>query len=249
MATSKITAELASMLESSRIFLEWKNDNSSRVGETLTYVDSCKVEPYTGFHKGLNLCTMGSFSYSHSIVNPYLNIGRYCSISWGLNVVGPRHPLEWLSTSNISFDSAANTVRSFQEDAETAGFLKGDPRKKEKGYPQIGSDVCIGHNVSINRGVTVGDGAVVAAHSVVTKDVPPFAVVGGNPAKIIRLRFSSSLIERIMERKWWEIKPTLLTKINLSDPSIAISQVEDIWDKDNLYQPRLFEPAKEIKEA
>src|SRR5262249_7054657 len=70
----------------------------------------------------------------------------------------------------------------------------------------IGNDVWTGHNVNVTAGVNVGDGAVIAAGSVVTKDVPPYAIVGGVPATVIRYRFSEKTIERLLRVKWWELE-------------------------------------------
>ena len=74
---------------------------------------------------------------------------------------------------------------------------------KSKGDIKIGNDVWIGHSSIILSGVTIGNGAVIAAGSVVVKDVPPFSIVGGNPAKVIRFRFDSKTIAEIENSKWW----------------------------------------------
>lgn len=68
----------------------------------------------------------------------------------------------------------------------------------------IENDVWIGHDVTILRGVTIGNGAVIAAKSVVTKNVPPYAIVGGNPAKIIKYRFSKKIVQKLQNIKWWD---------------------------------------------
>jgi len=73
-----------------------------------------------------------------------------------------------------------------------------------KGDTVIGNDVWIGYKATIMPGVTIGDGAVIAAHSVVIKDVAPYSIVGGNPAKVIKKRFSTEKIEKLLELKWWD---------------------------------------------
>jgi virginiamycin A acetyltransferase len=67
----------------------------------------------------------------------------------------------------------------------------------------IGNDVWVGYKATIMSGVTIGDGAIIAAHSVVTKDVEPYAIVGGNPAKLIKKRFSEERIQQLLEMAWW----------------------------------------------
>lgn len=243
MATLQVNEDVLRTLDDSRVFLHWNESRRPDSPANLTFANQTEIEPYTGFHAGNNLCTMGSFSYAHSPVNPYLTIGRYCSISWGLVTTGPRHPIDWLSSSNITFDSQANTVRTFEEDHGLQGqFHRGDPRKLEKPYPVIGNDVWIGQNVTLNRGVTIGDGAVVAAYSVVTKDVPPYAIVGGNPAKIIKLRFPSDLVDRLLATKWWDAHPTKLMELNFENIEETITYLEEHSDSIPRYEPEKFVP-------
>lgn len=82
---------------------------------------------------------------------------------------------------------------------------------------RIGNDVWIGDHAVIVSGVTVGDGAVIGAGAVVTKDVPPYAIVGGIPAHIIRKRFSDAIIEDLLEIKWWDYEERLFTDIPMTD--------------------------------
>ena len=78
------------------------------------------------------------------------------------------------------------------------------PFEQRKPKPVIGNDVWIARGTTILRGVNIGDGAVIAAGAVVTRDVPPFAIVAGNPARIIRYRFEDDDIRRILARRWWD---------------------------------------------
>ena len=81
-----------------------------------------------------------------------------------------------------------------------------------KGNTVIGNDVWIGYNATIMPGVTIGDGAIIASNATVTKDVEPYAVVGGNPAKEIRKRFAPAVIAKLLELKWWNWEPEKITQ-------------------------------------
>lgn len=249
MATVQFNDEVEQLLRERRIFLDWK-ENSNRTRPTsLTFIDSLEMEPYSGIYAGNNLCRIGAFSYSHSPMNPYISIGRYCSISWGLNVTGPRHPVEWATTSNIAFDSNAKNIVTFFEDQGEGKFLTGDPRKLEKPFPVIGNDVWIGQNVSLNRGVTIGDGAVVAGFSVVTKDVPPYSIVGGNPAKIIRMRFPNEVVDSLLETAWWTLDPQIITGLPMDAPDKLGNFIrEQSFSDDDYYRPDSLH-ASELKGA
>lgn len=88
---------------------------------------------------------------------------------------------------------------------------------KDKAYPNkgntiVGNDVWIGYNVTILPGITIGDGAIIAANTTVTKDVPPYSIVGGNPSKVIKKRFSNEQIETLLELKWWDWDIEKITK-------------------------------------
>lgn len=153
------------------------------------------VEPNVHFSLSRNyLWSMGAFSYTHSQCPPDAVVGRYSSISGGLKILGVEHPLGCFTTSPLTYEKRflSGPLQPF----ETKPLPPPKPIK-------IGNDVWIGQNVSLKAGVSIGDGAVVAANAVVTKDVPPYAVVGGIPAKIIKFRFSDEQIERLLKIKWW----------------------------------------------
>jgi hypothetical protein len=96
---------------------------------------------------------------------------------------------------------------------------------KRSDHTHIGNDVWIGEGARIRVGVNIGDGAVIGAGSVVTKDVPPFAIVGGVPAKLIRMKFEPAIIERIQAVQWWQYN--LIGKaIDWQEPLTALAQIE-----------------------
>ncbi len=183
---------------------------------------------------GDTICTAGAFSYSNSLISPNVQMGRYCSISIGVTFDLGRHPLESLSTSSLMFDRVFQMGAAAIRDFDIVNWPWVD--NPQKPFAVIGNDVWIGLNSIVAPGVTVGDGAVIAAGSVVTKDVPPYMIVGGNPAKIIRPRFSDKVIALLMASKWWNYSPADLAKIDLKDP-MSVIQLEGLKP----WEPKAFD--------
>lgn len=120
-----------------------------------------------------------------------LAIGKYCSISSDVTIfLNSDHRLDWVSTYPFSILSEKNKAHT------------GHPTGK--GDVIIGNDVWIGFGATILSGVKVGDGAVIGARAVVTKDVEPYTIVAGNPAKAIRRRFAPEVIDKLLEIRWWD---------------------------------------------
>lgn len=123
-----------------------------------------------------------------------LIIGRYCSIADGTTIfLGGNHRTDWVTT--YPFSALAGRWPE-------AKSIVGHPATK--GDVVIGNDVWLGGQCVIMSGVTIGDGAVVAARAVVTKDVAPYAIVGGNPAKVIGSRFPPEQVARLLALRWWD---------------------------------------------
>lgn len=123
-------------------------------------------------------------------------VGRFCSLGARVEVRGFHHPLDWVSTNPFLYKSDREVIDSNKA-------LPEDCIAKNKKV-KIGHDVWIGQGVQILRPVTIGDGAVVAAGSVVCKDVPAYAIVGGVPAKVLRYRIDEKLIGKMLAIKWWD---------------------------------------------
>lgn len=153
--------------------------------------------------------TVGSYTYiSYWCIVNNCAIGNYCSLARGVKIGLGKHPADFLSTSPLFYSKSNPLKKSFIQEQKFVEFEK----------TTIGNDVWIGVNALILDGVTIGDGAIVGANAVVTKDVPPFAVVAGSPAKIIRYRFSENNIEQLLKIKWWN------KDIADLQPSIALFQ-------------------------
>ena len=120
------------------------------------------------------------------------NIGAFTSIANGVILGGARHPMEWVGMSPVFYAGRDSVKAKF-----SAHQLAKQP------VVDVGNDVWIGRSAIVLGGVTVGDGAVVGAGSVVTKSVPPYAIVAGNPARVIRYRFEEDVIRELESIKWW----------------------------------------------
>jgi acetyltransferase-like isoleucine patch superfamily enzyme len=121
-----------------------------------------------------------------------LIIGKYCSIAENVTIfLGGEHRSDWVTT--YPFPAI--------EYWKKARCIKGHP--KSKGSVIIGNDVWIGYGSTILSGVKIGDGAIIGAKSLVTKNIDPYTIVGGNPAKIIRKRFDDATINKLLKIKWW----------------------------------------------
>lgn len=178
------------------------------------------------FHcRNLNI---GAYSYMHSgELYMVAKIGRYCSIAErviiGVDPVG--HPLDWLSTHPFQYTkkhSPIDTGLTYQSKWQDV---------------EIGNDVWIGQEAMIMKGVKIGNGAVIGARSIVTQDVPEYAIVIGIPAKIIKYRFSDDVIEKLKAYPWWCLSPAELRLIMFDDIDAALEQMSDIksWD-DNTFK-------------
>jgi len=167
--------------------------------------------------------SVGQYSYGDPLIFKWdkdatLKVGKFCSIASNVTILlGGNHRGDWITTFPFSaiFDEFKH--------------IPGHP--STKGDVIIGNDVWIATGALILSGVNIGDGAIVAARSVVTKDVEPYAVVGGNPAKQIKTRFSKDEIQKLLKIKWWDWK---IDKIKENVPFMLSSDVQKFIDENIL---------------
>jgi len=179
---------------------------------------------------------VGAFTYFTSGYIYNTKVGRYCSIARDVNIGQNNHPMDWLSTNPFQYEANLK-FRSGNLYQHREKYIKSkipaanrekvlDNIRKPKTI--IGNDVWIGHGVIIVAGVNIGNGAIIGAGSVVTKDVPDYAIVAGAPAKIIRYRFSDEMIKKLLKSKWWQYSTWSLSMVNFSDIDKALSQISEM---------------------
>jgi acetyltransferase-like isoleucine patch superfamily enzyme len=155
--------------------------------------------------------SVGMYTYGQNNISvhwwgedSWLEIGSFCSIGANISVyIGGNHRSDWATTYPFGHIHQ-HEFRRFD----------GQGHPKTNGSVVIGNDVWIGENVKIMSGITVGDGAILANNSHVVKDVDPYSIVGGNPAKLIKRRFSEETIEKLLALKWWEFPVHIIDEIS-----------------------------------
>ncbi|WP_231445206.1 CatB-related O-acetyltransferase [Brevibacterium zhoupengii] len=184
-----------------------------------------------GSASGFN--SIGSFSYTYSALPHEVSIGRYCSISTGLKILDSTHPTDTITSSAITF-RPRNKLFSEHMTPQLHEHSKTFP-VRPTAFPIIEHDVWIGSNVVLSPRIRIGTGAVIAAGSLVTKDVAPYTIVGGNPAQPIRRRFTDELCTALIDSRWWNYEPTQVFNQDLRAIETLIDRI-----KDNLIEP--YEP-------
>ncbi|WP_277600637.1 CatB-related O-acetyltransferase [Altericroceibacterium xinjiangense] len=197
------------------------------------------VEANVSVRKGVyDIDFIGAFSYlggRETLIRHVASIGRFCAIASNVVSGQVEHPTDFLSAAPLFTGSAIPGSRS----GENSEFHQANRAMMHKAARaltssmagridkiRIGSDVWIGEGAFIRRGVTIGDGAVIAARAVVTRDVPPYAIVGGTPAKIIRYRFAPDIVEALLALEWWKYGLSAVDGADFTDLPSAIRTIE-----------------------
>jgi acetyltransferase-like isoleucine patch superfamily enzyme len=167
-------------------------------------------------------CTLGKYTYvgngSH-VANA--DIGNYCAIARSVEIGAKPHPTHMLSIHPFQYERT-HFVGQPGYDLPVAGWRTVSPATRVR----IGHDVWIGAKAVIQHSVEVGTGAVIGSNAVVTKDVPPYAIVGGVPARIIRYRFGEEMRPRLLASRWWLLDPADMREIDFEDVPAAVAEVE-----------------------
>lgn len=162
------------------------------------------------FTKGSSKISLGDFTYGENnlTINEWgeganLSIGKFCSLGDRISIfLGGNHRTDWITT----FPFGHTAIDYFGKER-----VPGHP--STNGDINIGCDVWIGSDVKIFSGITIGNGAVIAGSSVVVKDIEPYSIVGGNPAKLIKYRFNEEIIDLLNRLKWWDLDHQVIKTI------------------------------------
>lgn len=152
----------------------------------------------------------------------YAELGKYCAIAWNVTIGAPNHEMKSLALAHLDY------IFDEEERPSMPSFHQQRCR--------IGNDVWIAAGAHVLRGITIADGAIVAANAVVTKNVPPYAIVAGVPAKIIGYRFDEKTIARLLKIKWWNLSRNVLKQCkecfigNLTDDKLTLLETLSIHE-------------------
>lgn len=220
-----------------------------RIGEVLRYKPTGTVtEAYTRHPPGL-IMSLGAMTHVVEGGGDLLHMktGRYCSIARNVSVANGNHPMHAVTTNPFHYHQYY--LDNMPEDLRYTGAQQ--PFTRSYGMVTVGHDVWIGANALFKGGITVGHGAVVAMGSVVTKDIPPYAIVGGNPAKIIRYRFPHEIIQGFLECEWWSFHPQGFKHLNMNNPEEFLREfwrLKESGDLEVWRPPRVEIKDNEIRE-
>jgi acetyltransferase-like isoleucine patch superfamily enzyme len=165
--------------------------------------------------------------YSNLNADSYIaraTLGSFCALGSRVAINPLNHPLDWLSMHEFQYHEIAYDW----DDAYRSVKKMPHPASQTTPPVTIGNDVWIGHNAVVLEGVTIGHGAVIGSGALVTKDVPPYAIVIGVPAQVKRFRFDDKTIERLLAVKWWDLDLRAIKDVQFNRIEVALEQVESI---------------------
>lgn len=186
---------------------------------------NCKLGRYVAIGERcvLREVAVGDYSYFERHAEAiYTQIGKFCSIAANARINALEHPIERITQHKISY--RPNEYFRYQ------GVDEAFRKRRQGRRVSIGHDVWIGHGAVVMPGVAIGIGAVVGANAVVTRDVEPFEIVAGNPARKLRMRFDADIAERILRSAWWDWSEARLFEAIPDMQTLTITAFLDKWE-------------------
>ena len=230
----KLTQPILDQLTEKRFFFRPHFNQGDVLGKVINVTNKVEVEPYSRIPEPSlgwdGAVSIGAFSYV--VQGSKLEdstIGRFCSIGSGVRIMSQSHPTDRVTTSTWSY---GHNIKTLVEDDFGCSPIQNYKVPNEKGL-EIGNDVWIADHVTFKRNIKIGDGAIIAAHAVVTKDVPPYAIVAGNPARVVKYRFDENTISDLIESGWWNKSPQLLAQFDLSNVKEFRNHKDEIMSAEN----------------
>lgn len=187
----------------------------------LPALHSCKIDrhAYICSQSELTKCNVGRYSYiGYHCFMVNTDIGKFCSIADRVCIGGAIHPMHFVSTSPV-FHEGENALHTHFSNHQV----------DDTPITKIGNDVWIGQGAYVKAGVSISNGAVVGMGAVVTKDIGPYEIWAGNPARLIRNRFDKITIDRLLKSQWWQMDDKELSKYArfFNDPSVFLNEYEN----------------------
>ena len=198
---------------SSSIIIDSSFENTANIDKN-SCINRCSIGKYFG---------LGNFSYVADT-----DIGKFCTFASRISISPFNHPTNLLSVHEFQY---RNLEQAFSETIiKTKSTIQDELREKRT---FIGNDVWIGDNAVVLKGISLNHGVIVGAGSVVTKDVEPYSIVVGNPARVTKKRFKDKTIEELLALKWWDLSIADMKGCDFQNIEKAINQIKKIKEKNN----------------
>lgn len=221
----EVTQRLLDFLTEHRIRTAHGPTHRWKIGDRLNCAIDGRLNSHVFMLSPAHVMQMEVFSAAHSPLNIFSKLGRYCSIGPNVNLMWPGYAADFVTTSDIVHRRDGIFAQDLGPDWK---FL---PNPHPGNHITIGNDVSIGQNTLIKNGVTIGNGSVITAGAVIVKDVLPYEIVEGVPAKHVGFRFEYEIIYELLALEWWKYRISDLSKLSWGSPSDFVKELRRLKDE------------------